>query len=171
MRIFKQKKAVMAEVVYWLVRITCLIFIIGVLVSLKAATVTKLTKTNNLEYNILINRLIYSPAALAYFDPDIKRAYPGEVDFQKFDEEYLNNALKNAYKVIALRLYLVSIGSNSISKEIYYDRESYDMMKPLVGYERFFSINETRYVLIKKDNERIPGLLNVELISGERIWE
>jgi len=179
MRMFNSRKAFMAEVAFWIIRILVLALSIVALVAMKNSAINNLTKTHDLEYKIILNRMIYSPTALAYVEPDTGRAYPGIIDMSKFNEEHLNESLMTNAP-LALRMYLKGTGTAyikdkagklkkdtvTIDKEIYYDKDQYDYMLPLTAFQQYKRINDTRLVVIQDGNYRIPGFLYMEMIIG-----
>lgn len=58
-----------------------------------------LVETGDLESDILVERLTYSPHCLAYYDSEIKRTYPNIVEWDKLTQDNLNGCYDGGYDI------------------------------------------------------------------------
>lgn len=111
-------------------------------------------ETKGLEYDLLMNRLLYSPNSISYTDTTIGRTYPGIIDMNKFNEETLNKTFGDS-KRFGMK---VNLGKDTI----YYNKESYDEFQPLLWSEKYGSLNQTMFVFTdtnKKQGEMLHVLM------------
>jgi len=83
-------------------------------------------KTNDLEMNVFINRLLYSTNAIAYYDEEIGRSYLGRIDLDKLNSKNIEQAI-NYSKGMFFAANITLQGKDSV----YYNKELYEKMIPL----------------------------------------
>lgn len=120
------------------------------------------------EGNIILNRLITSPACLAYTDPELGRAYPGIIDMAGLSQGRLDSCLyfgeSNDYA--AANITLVTLGTGKIDSA-YYNEVGYKLLYPkasLTGPGGAVLFEAKRYVLVMEESNLKRGLLTVQLV-------
>ena len=116
--------------------------------------------TRTAESYILINRIMYSPNTINYYDDDIERLYPGIVDLDNFNTERLEKAISPSENSGAK---LTLLGKE---KTIYYNEEKYNryLSYATVKEEGAEEISTRLYVLVRKDGKISSDILNVSVV-------
>lgn len=159
------------KLVYLLIAFLSVIFLLMMLVKINI-------DSSEAEGRIFINRIVYSPNAISYFDGDIIRAYPGVIDMQKFKKlqnrdlnELDTNALTygQGNRLIAAKLVLINLIDNT-EDAVYYNKENYDFWEPRIlstatgGSGSVKPVNEQRYILVKDGDKIYNGILKINVI-------
>jgi hypothetical protein len=150
----------MAEAVLWIIRIIMLIILVAIVQYIKVTMLTDSLDTYDTEFYLLNTKLLYSPNAMAYESMNTGRTYPGTIDLAKFNEEMLKSSIR---KEIPAKLTLQSSDGNII-KQIYSDKERYEILAPLAFARQYDLLNNSYYVLVKDDNGLKPALLTIEMV-------
>ncbi|MBN2368474.1 hypothetical protein JXC34_05640 [Candidatus Woesearchaeota archaeon] len=117
--------------------------------------------------NIISSRIIISPGALAYQDPDTGRVYPGIIDKEKFTQETIDAAFKVIDNTrIAARIELESISGEDLGS-IYINENWYDRWTPYTAFERFDRDVFRKIVQIKTEKDIIPGVIKIHVVSPD----
>jgi hypothetical protein len=120
-------------------------------------------ESNRLEMEVFYNRMIYSPNALAYVDNVTGRAYPGVIDFDKFNSENLDKTLNYTYKrTLAAKLTLGEF------TPVYYNKEWYDRFSPLKrmrGLSGVLTLEKSLPVVYEDNDKLYPAILKVEILK------
>ncbi|MBW2992410.1 hypothetical protein KY345_04300 [Candidatus Woesearchaeota archaeon] len=154
-------KKAQAQALLWIIRIIILVAVVGVLHYLMVLAMNNSLKTADTEIYIAHNRIMYSLTGLAYTSLATGRTYPGIIDIELFDQGRLN---KTNLRKIPVRVLLSTIKDNTINREIYYDKERFEQLKPLVFSKKYDLINKTQYVLIRDQEQLKPGKLIMEMV-------
>lgn len=152
------KKGDLADYIRWIWRIIMLILVSVSLWMIKERAVTKMIDTHGLEFNLLFERVLYSPNGIIYVDADTNRAYPGIIDISKFNEDSLNRIFQGGSK-FAFRLKLND-------KIIYYNEEFFNDAEPLLPL-KYKKIERNEYVLVYENSKTSNGLLNIFMVYEE----
>lgn len=160
-RLLKHRKAEdlsVEDLMFW-VFTTIIIIVIASLIYFAAKSVyEKKLDTNNIEHFIWSERII---ASLSY--KNYGRTFNSIIDFEKFSDETLANALilpsqkRRDSRVFKVILKDIELGS---SNTIYSDKELYDDAVPLMRL-KYLQNQETKYVLIRKNNQLRKGILEI----------
>ena len=81
------------------------------------------------EYELIMTEALFSQNCLAYYDEDLQRTIPGSIDFDKFNEETLNNCFKFLEQDVQIQIYNRVLGdpsSRNLTKEKLVKVYSYD---------------------------------------------
>ena len=156
----KLNKKGMSEAVLWIIRITMLIAVVAVINFIKAAALEQSLQTYDTEFYILNTKVLYSPAGLAYQSPTTGRTYPGIIDMNDMNETKLNTTITQN---IPTKITVTDMSHETI-KEIYFNRERFEILGPLTFSKKYDLINKTNYVLIKEGNELKQGLLTIQMV-------
>lgn len=172
----KNKKAITTfEILMWIPRIIFLVVIMFVIMILIRSYITTTTDVSELEANLFVNRLLYSPTGISYFDSSINRAYPGIIDIDKFKMQSTEKFLeKSVYyggknREIGAKLSLKDLSENQ-ENIIFYNEDFFKEQKKLVdagftlgpGGARGYTKNYD--VLIFKNNALNKGTLMIEIV-------
>lgn len=153
------KKAI-GDIVLWIVRIIMLVFIVAAINLVKTAALNGALQSYDTEFYVVNSKILYSPTTLAYRSLETGRAYPGIINLGYFNGTILNKSIGSSPPV---RLVLSSI-DKSIVKEIYNDKERYNILEPLTFAKQYDLLNKTHYVLIKESSGLKPALLNIQVV-------
>ncbi len=147
----KNKKSTTTfEVIMWIPRILFLVVLMFAIMLLIRSFVNTTIDSSELQANIFANRILYSPNAVSYFDPDTQRVYPGIVDADKIN---------------------AAINDKSLEKSIYYGKKNLE-----IGAK--FSVNDMKENKIDffynedffKEQEKIAGSGFTEGPGGARLY-
>jgi len=108
--------------VHWFLMIGYIVGIMAFLTILSTLVIRAVAlsaDTHNMEYYLIYNRVVYSKDSIFYYDSSIGRSYPGIVDFNKFNEENINN-LWGKQESFGVKL---SINNN---QNIFYNKNLYE---------------------------------------------
>ena len=176
---FNKKKGQISEhLILWIPKFIYLIIAFLSVMFLLRLLVVNNIDTSEAEARVLINRIFYSPNAVSYYDADIKRAYPGIIDFEKYrklqntdvneiDTKTMTYGQDN--KLIAAKLTLQNIETNT-QETVFYNKENYEFWEPRIlstvagGSGSVNSVAEQKYVLIKKCDKIDKGVLKMHVI-------
>ena len=94
-----------------------MLLVAGILVLLTLIHMYVITQidTKEAEAAILINRILFSPNGISYFDEEISRTYPGIIDLEKFDDSILEQSINlPENRIVAARLILLDLNKEEI---------------------------------------------------------
>lgn len=174
----KKRGAISEHVILWIPKFIYLIIaFLSVIFLLRLVILTNID-ASEAEARILTNRIFYSPNVISYYNPDIGRAYPGIIDFEKYkrlqnvdinEVDTKTIAYGQSNKLIATKLTLENIEANT-QDTIFYNKENYEFWEPRIlstvvgGSGSVKSITEQRYVLIKNGDRLEKGILKMQVI-------
>ena len=105
----------------WIVRIVYLIIVLTSIVLLVRIYSITIVNSETIESNLFVQRLLYAPHGISYYDEELQRVYPGIVDASKIDGTYLTNIIfykeENKYISAKISLYAAEEFSKTISKQ------------------------------------------------------
>ncbi|MEA2036598.1 MAG: hypothetical protein U9O94_03765 [Nanoarchaeota archaeon] len=142
--------------------------------------IEKSINTFPVESEILFNRILYSNNGLWFYDEGIDRLYPGIIDFESFsDSDKIESLLmgsvnygdKNTRAAAELSL---EEKDNPKKISIYYNKEKYQEWVEwykagvIAGEGARQGRNRAYNVLIKKENDIVPGFLNITVLIPNR---
>ncbi len=150
-----------------IVRLLFMVFVAVSVVFLVYKFVALSVDVKDAEGNILINRIISSPACLAYSDPELMRSYPGIIDMANFNPDRLNSCVYfgESNDVAAANLTLITLGTGK-RDNAYYNEVGYMLLYPKAGIDGpggSTLFEETRYVLVM-DSGIKRALLKVQVV-------
>ena len=100
-------------------------YVVGILAFLTllsylvTTAIAQSANTYNLEYYLVLNRMIYPKEGIFHYDEDIDRVYPGIIDSSKLDEKRLNT-LFGENQDVSTRL-------KTSKYDVYYNKNIYDV--------------------------------------------
>lgn len=162
------------EILMWIPRLMFLVVVMFTVMYLIRTYVTTTIDISELQANVFVNRVLYSPTSISYFDSDIGRLYPGIIEFDKFESQITEKSLeKSIYygednKEAGAKFILKDLNEN---KELtaFYNEDFFKEQKKLVdagytkgpggarGYDKKYD------VLIFKNKALYRGLLTIEV--------
>ena len=113
---------------------------------------------------VTVKRILYSPNALAYQDPDTLRVYPGIIDLDKANQEFMDNSFSISENIIAARIEIKSLLGTEIM-ELYINKKWYDRWNPISSFDQFNKEIFKRPVLIKDYAGVRLGIIKIHVIS------
>ncbi len=113
---------------------------------------------------ILIKRVLYSPTALAYQDPETLRVYPGIIDLSKATQENIDSAFVLNVSYIAAKVEIKTIVGTTLH-ELYINKVWYDRWNPYSSYEQYDKEVFKQYVLLRNGDALNRGLVRIHVIS------
>lgn len=144
----------------WIIRILMLVGILAVIGLIKSSALSDALQTYDTEFYISYTKALYSPTGLAYQSLESGRAYPGIIDMGDFNEAAINGSM---IQETPSRMTLMNMDGTLI-RQIYYDRERFEILEPLTFAKQHDILNKTNYVLLREDLELRPALLNLEMV-------
>jgi len=122
-----------------------------------------------LQVEVLFNRIMYSPNSIMYTDNITGVVYPGVIDFDKFTNTTLDNAMKYSYeKHISAKLELYD-KEKQLIKTAYLNNVWYNRLEPLAsarikgpGSARMYY--KSLPVVYRENNVNQPGFLRISII-------
>tara|TARA_B100001971_G_C18012806_1_gene443278 strand:+ start:163 stop:651 length:489 start_codon:yes stop_codon:yes gene_type:complete len=154
-KLMNSKKAISAKVFYWIfvlmILLPVMIFSIIQVINAYSANITKIGNLGN----ILIEDRVMN--ILAFTDPNTGRVFHGIIYLPNFNETFINKALKTQRK-FGLKLTLEG-------KQIYFNKEFYDVAEPIKDLNKYKETKLTKYVLIKeKSKNAYPSFMNISIM-------
>ena len=173
----KGTSSISEHVLLWIPKFVYLVIVVLSVVFLVRMLVANNIDSTEAEARIFANRIFYSPNSISYFDPELSRAYPGIIDFAKFnsmqnsDVTFLDTSSLSYGKdnrLIAAKLSLKNMETRE-ENDVYYNKENYLYWEPrtiqgVSGSGSVNAIDEQRYVLIKSGEKLSGGKLRINII-------
>ena len=135
-RRFGRRGNLAMDVIQFIPRLMFFSFVALTVVLLVRSYIVYTVDVKDAEMEVQANRLIYSPACLAYFDETLERSYPGVVDVRKFQGALLDNCMhygeRNDYMAMNITLRPVDEPGGSIAGAVY-NSEGWEAWMPRVG--------------------------------------
>lgn len=159
------------DVIMFIPRLMFFTFVALTVVLLVRTYLTYTVEVRDAEMEVQANRIIYSPACLAYYDETLERCYPGVVDLNKLLDVRLDNCLRygdrNDYLAMNVSLRPMDGSEGSIA-EAMFNAEGWDAWLPregLPGPGGTYMRNVKRLVLYREGNaEPQPAILNIQAL-------
>ena len=137
----KNKRAITTfEILMWVPRILFLVVVMFTVMILIRSYVATTIDTSELEANIFISRILYSPNSISYFDSDIGRTYQGVIDINKFKSQTADKFLERSVyygdnnKEIGAKFLLRDLSSNENNEvTIYYNEDFFREQEKIAG--------------------------------------
>ena len=116
--------------------------------------------TRTAESYILINRIMYSPNTINYYDDDIERLYPGIIALDNFNTTRVEKAIVPS-EHIGAKLTLLNKG-----KTIFYNEEKYKRYLSYADVKEGGAkeISTKFHVLVREDEKTSSDILNVSVV-------
>lgn len=164
------KKAEQLKFMYLVLWAFMLAVILVIISFFTSAFLREALDIRDAEARLVLNRILYSPTGISYYDKDLGRNYPGTVDLQKLDSAYLDKALKmeeNQNKMISARINVKST-AGEVSKTAMFNELWYERWLPLAGKKGSGGTSwasEFRYVSIYDGDEfKGPGVVEISVL-------
>jgi len=125
---------------------------------------------------LFVNRIIYSPNAISYVDPNTQRSYPGIIDYDIIkDTGRFRDRLENAIHMdknllLAAKITITIDKAEDETKSIFFNELWYQRWEPIAmmdgiegpgGVDRYKYSN---YMLVKEGPEYHPARMDVEVL-------
>ena len=157
----------------WIMRLIFLVVVMLAVVILVRTFIVTEVDSFEAEANLLMERIIYSPTIITYYDDTIERAFPGTIDFEKFQKaaERMDRSLSygETNKHIGAEIDLLDTGKRRRHKA-YYNKEEYEKLdvyarSRLKGPGSARAKNTTAYVLIRYPDGSISnGIMQIRVV-------
>ncbi|MBN1501915.1 hypothetical protein JW930_00085 [Candidatus Woesearchaeota archaeon] len=112
---------------------------------------------------VFTKRFLYSGNALAYRDPETARVYPGIIDFEKFNNETMEEAFSYEKNYIAAKFELENLDTDEIIG-IYVNGRWYNRWRHYTQFEQYEGMELRRFVLIKDGDNLYKGALKMDVV-------
>ncbi len=154
------KKAIISfNVMNFIPKIIFLVVVVLSIVFIVKSFVVTDIDIRSAEAYVLINRIIYSPYGIAYYDKSIDRVYPGIIDLANFNTQRLEKAIVPV-EHIAAKLSLVNQG-----KRIFYNEGTYNNLYSMLNVEGGSKeITNELYVLVKDGDKLKSDILHMSVV-------
>lgn len=143
--------------------------------------VEKDINTFPIESEILFNRILYSNNGLWFYDEEIDRLYPGILELENFDnkekiEKSLNRSIHYGDENKRAAAQLILKENEKDFNPVYYNEEKYKEW--IEQYKAGWTVgaggkkgkNKKVNVLIKKDENLVPGILDITVLIPNK-WK
>jgi len=168
-QIIKTKKAAVSF--HLLQTIPRMIFLIIVLFSVmllvRQYVVDKLN-VQNLQAEVFIDRFLYSPSGIIYYDAELKQYVPGTIDINKFNDEHINSFINyDSPTFISANISLFDLKGNVV-KSAAYNKEKYKDWLPIAKTQRtgpggFKRI--TKSIIVNYNAGKNSGILRFDVLQ------
>ena len=166
----KSKKGIAFNVTMMIPRFIFLVVVsLAIVVMVRSFVITNID-TGGAEAKIFAERVMYSSSALAYYDEDIDRVYPGVVDMGNFVESRLENSIKYPNpRVLAANITLYDKNQRRVMESVYYNEVWYKNWYPkavsgVSGSGGVGTIEITKPVIYKNSTSENMGFLVFEVL-------
>ena len=113
------------------------------------------------ESELFVQRLLYSPHGLSFYDPYSSRLYPGIIDMNNLD--LIDNSLfYGENKHIGAKLTFTDLNNNNLAEKIYNDIVYRRIIQEGKGGVDVF--RKSFYVFMRNESKQIPGNINIEIV-------
>lgn len=151
-----------------IIRIIALTFITLVVVMFIRHFILVDLEVKDVEANVLVNRLIFSPNCIAYENLDFGRVYPGIVDITRFNSAVLEECVyygeRNDFIAANLTLSYLDAAETQYT---YLNKEGYILLQPRTNFKGEGGANYyafERYVLVQDEENQRGAILTIEVV-------
>ena len=122
-----------------------------------------------LQPELLLNRMLYSPAGITYQDNETGIVYPGIIDYEKFANETLDGMMKYSYdRMLSAKLELYN-SKKELQKTAFFNGVWYNRIEPLasnkIGGAESGVITEIYMPIVYRKNiVDFPGYLKIDVL-------
>jgi hypothetical protein len=150
---------------YTLLRLPILVILFSLLGYISYSLSVNALDSHRVNDIIIANRIIYSPNALAYQDPETLRVYPGIIDLSKAEQsEFEKGFLTMDITRAASRIEISDADGNPL-REVYINEVWYNRWTPLVGFQQY-DMSVFRYpVLIREGGYYRSGVIKISVVG------
>lgn len=162
------KKGQAMEEMAHIPRVFLLVVLVFVIYGLISLGIKNNADISQAESELILQRILYSTQGISYYDLELQRLYPGTVDLNKFTTRYLESifSLPNEDQHISAR---IELKTNDLEiAPVYINEEWFNRWLPLTSFLGKGGKNlatETLPITIIKDNNKIQGILRIEVIT------
>ena len=156
------KKALMQfNVMMWIPRLVFMVVVISSILLLVGLYFKMELTVSRAESELFMQRLLYSPHGLSFYDPYSNRIYPGIIDVNNLD--LINKSLfYGENKHIGAKLTLTDMNNNVLAERTYYYLVYRRIAQEGKGGVDVF--RKALNVVIKNESKQIPGILRTEIV-------
>jgi len=148
------------DIPYFIPKIFFLVIVVLSIVFIVRGFVVTQIDTRSAEGHILINRMIYSPNGIIYYDTSIDRYYPGIIDLNNFNTERLEKTI-SASDYIGAKLTLLNKNKTVFYNEAIYNKYFFQTTVKEGGAKE---ISTKLYILIRENEKLSSDILNVSVV-------
>ncbi|MBW2981375.1 hypothetical protein KY343_00715 [Candidatus Woesearchaeota archaeon] len=145
----------------WIPRIIFMVIVVFSIVLLVATYFKLEMAVSEAENELFIQRLLYSPHGISFYDPYSNRIYPGIIDLDNLD--LLNKSIfYGEQKHIGAKLSINDLNNSLLAERVYND----------IVYRRIAQegkggvdvLRKSLYVIVRNESRQIPGTLAMEVV-------
>ncbi|MBR9691042.1 hypothetical protein GOV08_05155 [Candidatus Woesearchaeota archaeon] len=152
----KRGEEIAADATFWIFRILLILILVFSLIFFVNTVIKKNIDTGTLELDLVAARILYSPGCLSKSDEI--RNYPGIIDKEKYDENYLKlNCIKETDRVL-VGLMISLEGQNPI----YINQEYYEDVEPLTFSKRYNKAEKNLPVIVGNETKALKIIVVAE---------
>jgi hypothetical protein len=158
----KMKKGLISfNMLMWIPRIIFMVIVVLSIILLIASYFRLELVISKAESELFVQRLLYSPHGISFYDPYSNRVYPGIIDLDNL--ELINQSIfYGEQKHIGAKLIVKDLGNNILAENIYnnivYRRIAQE------GRGGVDVLRKSLFVLVKNESGQIPGTLAMEVV-------
>jgi len=158
----KKKGLISFNMLMWIPRIIFMVIVVFSIMFLIGIYFKFEVNISDAESELFIQRLLYSPHGISFYDPYSNRVYPGIIDLDNLDLINKSVFYGEEQKHIGAKLSIYDINNNLLAERIYnnvvYRRIAQEGKGGVDVYRKKL------YVLVKNESKQISGRLNAEVV-------
>ncbi len=152
------KKAVTGDQLIYVFRLIGSFIALAIVIAIIQSSIKSRLDLDDMRFFPIAQRALYSPNCFVHVDSN--RVYPGIIDAEKFTQENLDSCMAALRRSIGARFTLSYDDNNEV---VYYNRVTFEDVLPLTFSNLYKLVRKRYFVLVKKDDELMPGNLLVEV--------
>jgi hypothetical protein len=165
---FKNKKAIIDDMMFWIFRIILIMIITFALVFFVNSMIKKNLDSGKLELNLIAARIINSPECLAMSEKVDKniRIFPGKTRLKNFDENFLkkNCIITDGDARVGVNMTLYA---KNDKKSVYINQQYYEDIEPLTFSAKYLKVRRVFPVLVYDESGKAESTA-IEIIAVEK---
>ncbi len=163
------KKGAVEEILEHMPDILLTVIVMVSVFVLVSLLINRNVEVQDIQDDIFVYRLLYSPSSITFEDNNTGRVYPGVIDAKKVTDDALDKTMAYSYeRHITARLDLLSFDEQHVATA-YYNKIWYNRLEPLAraqllglgGAKLYYHVFPVVY---KENGVSKPGLLKIRVI-------
>ena len=162
--------AMIPRIVFMVVVLVSVVILVNIMIGTKI-------ETNDIEADILSNRLIYGLNGISYFDHITGRVITGRIDFSSFEPDFLDKSLHiegNTFISARISVFKKKAEGGALVNETFYNQALFEKLEPLSS--AFLNVpgrggvykNLKKYPVFYIDGEgRHQGVLEITVLRSK----
>jgi hypothetical protein len=165
-----KKSLISFNMIIWIPRIIFLVVVIMSIMLIVNLFIKTEIDTAQIEADLLLYQLVYSPHGISYHDPFSNRIYPGEIDITTSSPPYFQKILNISFytkRKIAAKIEIQNLDTNQKTESFFDPWGRFSKWIVLEGIKGIGGVDVFRketYVLLRDQNKVDKGLLKMTIV-------